>query len=66
MMTKFNQEMYAHIKAKKNRPLSNIGQRRVPVIQKETTEKGSFSPTPKEVCVTLPTASLEEITSHPL
>ena len=64
-MTKSNQEMYAHIKVKKNKPLSSIGQRRVRVIQKETTEKGSFSPAPKEVRVALPIASLEEITPHP-
>ena len=65
MMTKFNQEMYAHIKVKKNKPLSSIGQRRVRVIQKETTENGSFSPAPKEVRVALPIASPEEITPHP-
>ena len=65
MMTKFNQEMYNRIKAKKNKPLSSIGQRRVWVIQKETTEKGSSNPAPEEVRVTLPAAFLEELTPHP-
>ena len=32
MTTEFNQEMYAHIKAKKNESLSSLGQRRVRVI----------------------------------
>ena len=35
MTTKFNQEMYARMKAKKNEPLSNIGQRRLKVVEKD-------------------------------
>ena len=64
MMTKFNQEMYARIKAKKNEPLSNIGQRRVQVVQKETVEKISSTPTPDETRSASPAVSLEEITPH--
>lgn len=36
MTTKFNQGMYARIKAKKNELLFSIGQRKVQVVQKET------------------------------
>lgn len=35
MTTKFNQEFYARIKAKKNESLSSIGQRRLMVVEKE-------------------------------
>ena len=49
MTTKFNKEMYAKIKGKKNEPLSNIGQRRLRIIdkekEKETVEWGSSTPT---------------------
>ena len=51
MMTKFNKEMYKKIKEKKNKPLSNIGQRRLRITdkekekEKETVERGSSNPT---------------------
>ena len=49
MTTKFNQELYAKIKAKKNKPLSSIGAWRLRVVEKEkekeVTEKGSSTPT---------------------
>ena len=51
MMTKFNKEMYKKIKEKKNEPLSNIGQRRLRITdkekekEKETVERGSSNPT---------------------
>ena len=64
MTTKFNQEMYAHIKAKKNEPLSNISQTRVWVIQKETIVKTLSTPTLEETQVTSPAVSLKEITPH--
>ena len=47
MMTKFNKEMYKKIKEKKNGPLSNIGQTRLRITdkekekEKETMERGS-------------------------
>ena len=48
MTTKFNQEFYARIKAKKNEPLSSISQRRLRVVEKEkekeVTEKGFIHP----------------------
>ena len=37
MMNKFNQEMYAKIKAKKNDPLSSLGKKMVRVIEKGTS-----------------------------
>ena len=36
MTTKFNQGMYAKMRAKKNEPLSNLGKRVVHVIEKGT------------------------------
>ena len=50
MMTKFNKEMYKKIKEKKNEPLSNIGQRRLRITdkekekEKETVERGPYTP----------------------
>ena len=45
MTTKFNQEFYDWIKAKKNELLSSIGQHRLRVVEKEkekeVTKKGS-------------------------
>ena len=35
MTTKFNKKMYKKIKEKKNEPLSNIGQRRLRITDKE-------------------------------
>ena len=50
MTTKFNKEMYAKIKGKKNEPLSTIGQRRLRITdkekEKETVERVSSNPTP--------------------
>ena len=37
MTTKFNQEMYARMKAKKNKPLSSLGQKVVWVVEKGTS-----------------------------
>ena len=65
MMTKFNQEMYACIKAKKNEPFSSMGQRRVWVVQKEAIEKSSSIPTLDETRATSHSVSLEEITRRP-
>ena len=47
MTTKFNKDMYVKIKGKKNEPLSNIGQRKLKIMdnekekEKETAERGS-------------------------
>ena len=53
MMTKFDQELYARIKAKKIECLSCIGQWRVRVIEKkkekEVTEKGSSTLSQRKV-----------------
>ena len=49
MTTKFYQESYAKIKAKKNEPLSSISLRRLRVVEKEkekeVVEKGLSTPT---------------------
>ena len=37
MTTKFNQEMYARMKAKKNEPLSSLGKKVVRVVEKGTS-----------------------------
>ena len=66
MTTKFNQEFYARIKAKKNKPFSSICQRRLRVVEKEkekeVTEKGSSTPTLDEGWVASPALSVKEIT----
>ena len=65
MTTKFNQEMYARIKGKKNKPLSSIGQRRLRVTdkekEKETVERGSSTPTLDEGRAASPGVSIEEV-----
>ena len=65
MTTKFNQELYARMKAKKNEPLSNIGQRRLKVVEKdkeqELTEKGLSSPTLDEGRPASPDISIKEV-----
>ena len=63
MTTKFNQELYARIKAKKNEPFFNIDQRRVRVVEKEkeVTDKGSSTPASEEGRVASLTISIEEI-----
>ena len=47
MMSKFNKDMYAKIKVKKDKPLSSIGQKtlRITDKEKETAERGSSTPT---------------------
>ena len=65
MTTKFNQEMYARIKGKKNKPLSSIGQRRLRVTdkekEKEMVERGSSTPTLDEGRAASPGVSIEEV-----
>ena len=66
--TKFNWEFYAQVKEKKNEPLSNIGQHRLKVVEKEkekkVTEKGSSTPALDEGLVSSSALSIEEITPH--
>ena len=66
MTTKFNQEFYARIKAKKNESLSSIGQCRLRVVErekeKEITEKDSSTPALDEGRVVSLALFVEEIT----
>ena len=68
MTTKFDQELYAKIKAKKNEPFSSIGTRRLRVVEKEkekeVTEKISSTPTLDEGRATSPSVSIEEVIPH--
>lgn len=64
MTTKFNQELYAKMKAKKNNLLSSLGKKVVLIFDKGT----SITPTtsiPKAMKTASPTTLLEEITPHP-
>ena len=64
MMLKFNQDMYAKMRAKKNEPLSNLGKRVVCVVEKGTP----VTPTtfvPEAMRTTSPATSVEEITPCP-
>ena len=68
-MTKFNKKMYKKIKEKKNEPLSNIGQRRLRITdkekekEKEKVERGSSTPALdlEEGQATSPGISIEEV-----
>ena len=61
MTTKFNQGMYAKMRAKKNEPLSNLGKRVVHVIEKETPITLVAS-VPTATRATSPATLVEEIT----
>ena len=67
MTTKFNKNMYAKIKGKKNEPLSNIGQRKLRIVdkgkekEKETAERGSSTPTLDEGQTTSLAISIGEV-----
>ena len=67
MTTKFNKDMYAKIKGKKNEPLSTIGQRSLRIIdkekEKETVERVSSTPAPDldGGQVASPSVSIEEV-----
>lgn len=64
MTTKFNQEMYAKIKARKNRPLLSLGKKVVRVVKKGTPITPTTS-IPKVTRTAFPSTSLEEITPCP-
>ncbi|XP_050260106.1 uncharacterized protein LOC126705254 [Quercus robur] len=67
MTSKFNKEMYAKIKGKKNEPLSSIGQKRLRITdrekEKEVVERGSSTPTLDldEGLLASPGVSIEEV-----
>lgn len=62
MMTKFKQEIYARMKAKKNEPLSSLGKKVVQVVDKRTPITPTTSV--REAMKTAsPTTFLEELTS---
>ena len=64
MTTKFNQEMYAKMRAKKNEPLSNLRKRVVCVIEKGTLDTPATF-VPETMMTTSPATSVEEITPRP-
>ena len=64
MMTKFNQEMYAKMRAKKNESLSNLGKRVVRVVEKGTLVTPVTS-VPEVTRTTSPTTLVREITPTP-
>ena len=65
-MAKFNQELYAKIKMNKNEPLSNIGQRKLWIVEKEkdkeTMEKGLSTPALDKGRATSPGVYIEKVT----
>ena len=65
MTSKFNKDMYAKIKAKKDEPLSSIGQKTLRITdkekEKETAERGSSTPTLDEGRTASPAISIEEV-----
>ena len=58
MTTKFNQEMYAKMKAKKNEPLSSLGKKVVRVVEKEVSVTLTIS-IPKATRTASPMTSIE-------
>ena len=62
MVTRFRQDMYARIKAKKNEPLSSIDQKRPRVTGKEVIETTLSMLTLPEPRAASPTVSLKELT----
>jgi len=65
MATKFSQEMYAKMKAKKKDPLSSIIQKRPRAVEKEPVEKALFDLIIQEPKIASPTVSLEKLTPRP-
>ena len=64
MMTKFNQKMYAQIKAKRNEPLSCL-RKKVECVVKKGTPITSATSIPEATKAASTTTSLEELTPHP-
>ena len=63
MTTKFNQGMYAQMRAKKNEPLSNLGAKAVWVMDKGTSVTPATPATPgtEATRTASPATSVEEI-----
>ena len=61
MTTKFNQGMYAKMRAKKNEPLSNLGKRVVHVVEKGVSVT-LVTPVSKPTRTASPANLVEEIT----
>lgn len=69
MTSKFNKDLYAKIRGKKNEPLSSIGQKTLKFTdrekekekEKETVERGSSTPTQDEARTASPAVSIEEV-----
>ena len=64
MMKKFNQKMYARMKAKTNKPLSTLGKKVVRVVEKGTPITPTTS-IPEATRMASPANSLEELTPRP-
>ena len=64
MTTKFNQEMYTKMKAKKNEPLSSLGKKVVRVVEKGTPVTLVTSVL-KATRIASPITLMEEITPRP-
>ena len=62
-MTKFNQDMYAKMRAKKNEPLSHLGKRVVHVVEKGVSITPATS-VPDVMRTASPITSVEQITPH--
>ena len=66
-MTKFNKDMYAKVKGKKNEPLSSIGQIMLKIVdkekekEKESIERGLSTPTLEEGRVASLALSIKEV-----
>ena len=66
MMTRFNKDMYAKMRSKKDEPLSNIGKKGVRVTRKGPSVPPATDATPivsgvENVRIASPTTSVEEI-----
>ena len=64
MTTKFNQELYAKLRAKKNELLSSLTEK-CPRAVKEVLETIASTPVASDPKATSPITSIEEITSRP-
>ena len=67
MTSKFNKDMYAKVKGKKNEPLSSIGQIRLKIVdkekekEKESIKRGLSTPTLDEGRVASLALSIKEV-----
>ena len=61
MMTKFNQDIYAKMRSKKNKPLFNLGKRTVRVVENGVSVIPAI-PSTKTIRIASPATLIEEIT----